>query len=50
MHPSSFETWDRIQQVDFDTMERSLLYVAMTRAIQLLILTGTGKKSDWIQL
>lgn len=50
MHPSSFETWDRIQQIDFDTMERSLLYVAMTRAIQLLVLTGTGKKSDWIQI
>ena len=36
--------------LEFDTMERSLLYVAMTRAIQQLIITGTGKKSDWVRL
>jgi superfamily I DNA/RNA helicase len=50
LRPVAYETWDKVQQVEFDTMERSLLYVAMTRAIQQLIITGTGKKSDWIKL
>ncbi len=50
LRPVAYETWDKVQQVEFDTMERSLLYVAMTRAIQQLIITGTGKKSDWIRL
>jgi superfamily I DNA/RNA helicase len=50
LRPVAYETWDKVQQVEFDTMERSLLYVAMTRAIQQLIITGTGKKSDWVRL
>jgi superfamily I DNA/RNA helicase len=50
LRPVAYENWDKVQQVEFDTMERSLLYVAMTRAIQQLIITGTGKKSDWIRL
>lgn len=50
LRPAAYDTWDKVQQVEFDTMERSLLYVAMTRAIQQLIITGTGKKSDWVKL
>jgi superfamily I DNA/RNA helicase len=50
LRPAAYETWDKIQQVEFDTMERSLLYVAMTRAVQQLIISGTGKKSDWIKV
>jgi superfamily I DNA/RNA helicase len=50
LRPAAYDLWDKIQQVEFDSLERSLLYVAMTRAIQQLIITGTGKKSDWIKL
>lgn len=50
LRPVAYDTWDKVQQVEFDTMERSLLYVAMTRAIQQLIITGTGKKSDWVKI
>ncbi len=39
LRPVAYETWDKVQQVEFDTMERSLLYVAMTRAMQQLIIT-----------
>jgi hypothetical protein len=40
-HPRDFEKWDVVQQRAHDRQERSLLYVAMTRAIQHLLLTGT---------
>ena len=50
LRPAAYDQWDKMQQVEFDSLERSLLYVAMTRAIQQLIITGTGKKSDWIRL
>ena len=50
LRPQAFNSWDKVQQFEFDTMEKSLLYVAMTRAIQQLIITGAGKKSDWIKL
>jgi superfamily I DNA/RNA helicase len=39
--PKDYEKWDVVQQREHDRQERSLLYVAMTRAIQHLLLTGT---------
>lgn len=48
--PKAYEHWEKLQQVEFDNMERSLLYVAMTRAIQQLYIIGTGKKSDWVKI
>jgi len=50
LRPVNFYQWDQAKQFEFDTMEKSLLYVAMTRAIQQLFITGTGKRSEWIQL
>lgn len=50
LRPGNYDQWDRAQQAEFDIMEKSLLYVAMTRAIQHLYLSGSGKKSEWIRL
>jgi superfamily I DNA/RNA helicase len=42
--------WDTIQKNQYFQNERSLLYVAITRAISKLIITGTGIKSEFIPL
>lgn len=50
LRPINYDRWDRVQQVEFDALEKSLLYVAMTRAVQRLVITGTGKKSEWVKV
>lgn len=47
--PASYIGWDKDVQKEHDDREKALLYVAMTRAIQILQLTGTGSKSDAIE-
>ena len=50
LRPGNYDQWDRAQQFGFDILEKSLLYVAMTRAIQQLYITGTGKRSEWVRV
>jgi hypothetical protein len=48
--PANYSRWDSSIQKDYLKSERSLLYVATTRAIQSVTITGTGKASDWLQV
>ena len=48
--PAVFRDWDTTTQNSFDQRERSLVYVAMSRAIQVLFVSGVGKKSALIQI
>lgn len=48
--PQSFAQLDAIQQEEYLLSERALLYVAITRAIQKVEITGTGIKSAMIQI
>lgn len=48
-HPAKFITWDQATQADYLQTERSLFYVAMTRAVQSVTITGTGRASDWLK-
>lgn len=45
-HPNVYDTWDQSTKDAHDQRERALLYVAMTRAVQLLHITGVGVKSS----
>jgi hypothetical protein len=47
---SNYAEMDEEERAAFLQSERSLLYVAMTRAMYNLIITGTGKKSDLVDL
>jgi superfamily I DNA/RNA helicase len=47
---SNYAEMDEEEKAAFLQSERSLLYVAMTRAMYNLIITGTGKKSDLVDL
>lgn len=46
-HPS-FDVYSDIQKKEYLKKEKSLYYVVFSRAIQTLIITGVGEKSDWI--
>lgn len=48
--PYSYAEFDKIQQEEYLLSERALLYVAITRAIQKVVMTGTGSKSDLIKV
>lgn len=48
--PRDFESWSKAEQYYHDQQERSLLYVAMSRAVRNLHLTGMGRKCEWIQI
>lgn len=47
--PAKYNSWDSATQTDYLQSERSLLYVAATRAVQSVTITGTGKASDWLR-
>ena len=47
--PAKFSSWDSATQTDYLQSERSLLYVAATRAVQCVTITGTGRASDWLK-
>ena len=47
--PSRFSSWDKLTQAEYLQSERSLLYVAATRAVQSVTITGTGRPSDWLK-
>jgi hypothetical protein len=44
------DTMEQQEKEDYLNSEKSLLYVAITRAISILIITGTGVKSELINL
>lgn len=46
-HPG-FDIYSETQKKDYLKQEKSLYYVVFSRAIQTLIITGIGVKSDWI--
>jgi hypothetical protein len=46
--PAKYANWDPASQTDYLQSERSLLYVATTRAVQSVTITGTGRESDWL--
>ncbi len=43
--PAAFRDWDSATQKAFDQRERALVYVAMSRAVQVLFVSGVGEKS-----
>jgi len=47
-HPD-FDTYSDVQKRAYLKQEKSLYYVVFSRAIQTLIITGIGEKSDWIK-
>lgn len=46
-HPE-FDNYSSIQKRAYLKQEKSLYYVVFSRAIQVLIITGVGEKSDWV--
>ena len=50
VRPQAFEGWDEVKKRYYLKSEAALLYVAMTRAIQELILTGTGDKCELVKI
>lgn len=46
-HPG-FDAYSDIQKREYLKTEKSLYYVVFSRAIQTLMITGVGEKSDWI--
>lgn len=48
--PNGFAQWEEAKQQQHLSAERALLYVAITRAIQKLLLIGSGKPSDWLKV
>lgn len=49
-HPASFEVLDEGMKQEHNKSELALIYVAMTRAIHLLQVTGVGMRSDLVVL
>jgi ATP-dependent exoDNAse (exonuclease V) beta subunit len=44
-HPVAYAEWDEASKVAHDKAELALMYVAMTRAVHVLEVTGVGVKS-----
>lgn len=45
-HPLSYETMNTREKHEHDKNERSLVYVALTRAMQYALMTGVGEKAN----
>ena len=43
--PTAYENWDIIEKRNYDMNQRALMYVAITRAMQKVLITGSGKKA-----
>ena len=48
LRPYGFEGWSEEDKKEHEKRERALIYVAMTRAIRELVITGTGNKTKLI--
>ena len=44
--PNSYQQWDKQKQDEHMKAEKSLLYVAMSRAVHWLSVSGVGNKAD----
>jgi superfamily I DNA/RNA helicase len=47
--PSDFTVWSKVEQLQHIKSEKALLYVAMSRAIQAVFISGYGNKSEIIK-
>lgn len=45
-HPYNYESMTAREKNEFDKNERSLIYVALTRAMQFVLITGVGDKAE----
>lgn len=43
--PTAYENWDIIEKRNYDMNQKALMYVAITRAMQKVLITGSGKKA-----
>ena len=48
--PQSFNLFDDVKKKYYLRSEAALVYVAMTRAIQELLITGTGDNCDLVKI
>ena len=44
--PAAYDSWDIIEKRNYDMNQKALMYVAITRAMQKVLITGAGKKAD----
>ncbi|MBL7791126.1 MAG: ATP-dependent helicase [Saprospiraceae bacterium] len=49
-HPADYANWDETAQKEHDQSELALIYVAMTRAVHVLHLTGIGSRSKVLKV
>ncbi len=48
--PAAFDSWGKTQKERHLKAEKSLLYVAISRAIHAIVITGTGRKSGLVEM
>jgi superfamily I DNA/RNA helicase len=48
--PHEFESWDQNKKEEYLKSEKSLLYVAASRAVYTLVISGVGNRSDIISI
>jgi len=44
--PAAYDSWDIIEKRNYDMNQKALMYVAITRAMQKVLITGAGKKAE----
>ena len=44
--PTVYDSWDIIEKRNYDMNQKALMYVAITRAMQKVLITGSGKKAE----
>lgn len=44
--PAAYDNWDIIEKRNYDMNQKALMYVAITRAMQKVLITGSGKKAE----
>ncbi len=49
MKPFGFQDWSQQKKMDYLSLEKSLLYTTITRAIMDLFITGTGERSSYMR-
>ncbi len=47
-YPSAYVSWSPAAQEEYGRQERALIYVAMTRAIHVLLISGVGERSGLV--
>ena len=44
--PAGYDNWDIIEKRNYENNQKALMYVAITRAMQKVLITGSGKKAE----